>query len=377
MSRVMNRQKLWILTLFSTTLMGVCPHVQADQTITPCTNCTQVTENNTLQLRKQAEGVVKTQWLVGVNLDDSAFKNVKLSAEDYFAAAFGAGSGYFDVNKRMDATDSVLCSGVVAANMMHWWLTQNQEHIAKYQAQAPGQNGVIKEYYTESRINRTPNKKTSNDVNVKDLNVFYQEKNSRDGITNQDQSEFFDIIREAFTNNPLWTHNLLNMYINGYIYTKESQKEGLRPMKNPTPFNFFHKVFKDKALTEVTWDVHKDNFSRIVKDALDSNKALAVSYGAIKYAGMGHIVSVWGADFDEHNQVKAIYITDSDDRTVRVDGQQIGMKRYKVSYDHSHNVKLSAYKESGSETTGGTVRELTSLSLGTQQWQEYFAQQNQ
>ncbi|HEY9575542.1 MAG TPA: IdeS/Mac family cysteine endopeptidase [Lachnospiraceae bacterium] len=311
----------------------------------------------TLKERKVAENVHETIMLDGVSINEDEFENIKNDKEDYFAAEHGKGSGYYDVNKKMDGEDSLLCSGVVAVNMFHWWLDQNKENVEKYLKQND-KNGVI-------ILN---NKEVTRISKIKEL--YAEEKQSgKDPYV--DQSKFFDLIKDSFENQALMTDGLLNMYINGYGNEMSAEKARNTELNHPSSINFFNKVFHGEVLTDAMVITGLDELSSKVKEALENKRAMGVSYAADRYKGAGHIISLWGADFDKDGKLIAVYVTDSDDRIAGLDSlekRRIGMKRYKVS-DESGLVRFTGYTEKGS---GGSLRHFYTLDRGQSAWEKYF-----
>lgn len=317
--------------------------------------------DNTLTGRKQKEQVEKTLWVDGVEIEDKDFENIKDEKNklDYFAAEHGKGSGYYDVNKKFDERDGLLCSGAVASNMLHWWIEQNKDNIEKFKQQAPGTNGVI-HFWDKS-------KKT-----VDELKEFYKE----DGDTYSDQSRFFDLIKTSFTNKALVPEQLLNLYLNGWGYhtTQSEIKQRNEELTNPSSINLFNKVLGGKVLTNIQSFNGIDDFSKKVTEAISSHKALGLSYKVLSAnTGYGHIVTVWGADVDKDGKVKAIYITDSDDRKDKIDGsnKRIGMRRYLVNEDTNGKIRLTGYKKDN-EDTGTLNLHLYTLDRGDKEWAAYF-----
>ena len=314
---------------------------------------------STLKERKVAEKVHKTWMLEGVNINEEDFENIKNDKEDYFAAEHGKGSGYYDINKKMDSEDSLLCSAVVATNMFHWWLDRNKENVEKYLKQNE-KNGVI--ILNGKKITSIPEIK----------GIYAEEKY---GKTDKyvDQSKFFDLIKDSFSNEPLMAYGLLNMYINGYgSWTSPEQARSIG-LSNPSSVNFFNKVFKGEVLTDYETIYSLNGLSEKVKEALQNNRVMGISYAANRYKGIGHIISLWGADFDENGKLLAVYITDSDDRTGDLEdgtNRRVGMKRYRVSDNGPGGlVRISGYEEDGS---GGSLRHFFSLDTGKAMWDKYF-----
>lgn len=159
---------------------------------------------------------------------------------------------------------------------------------------------------------------------VDELKEFYRD--NRDNYT--DQSKFFDLIKSSFYNGSLIPEQVLNLYFNGWEYgTKQSDiKEKNEKLDNPSSKGIFNKVFEGKLLSDKIPFYGIDDFSTEIKNALSSHKALGLSYRTlVRY---GHIVSVWGADIGEDGRVKAVYVTDSDDRDAKTNNnKRVGLIR--------------------------------------------------
>ncbi|HEL1120097.1 TPA: IdeS/Mac family cysteine endopeptidase, partial [Streptococcus equi subsp. zooepidemicus] len=111
-----------------------------------------------------------------------------------------------------------------------------------------------------------------------------------------------------------------------------------------------------------------DDFSTEIKNALSSHKALGLSYRTlVRY---GHIVSVWGADIGEDGRVKAVYVTDSDDRDAKTNNnKRVGLIRYSVKQDSNGKIRLTGYT---GEDVGALSMHLYTLSSAKEEWEDYF-----
>ncbi|HEK9098630.1 TPA: IdeS/Mac family cysteine endopeptidase [Streptococcus equi subsp. zooepidemicus] len=304
------------------------------------------------QADKTKEGVMYTKWLDGVTVDDSQFQKLKDDdGTEYWATPLSNDMGYYDINKDFNQ-DSDKCSAAVAVNMFHYWLDRNRSSIGRYLEQSP-ENGVFRD----------------GSAKLKDFLETY----SKDGKY-KDASKLFDLISDSFKG-PVWTDKLLDLYINGYGYKESYGRNIGDSRKNESGFNFFKKVFDGKFLTDVHTIGDQDHLSSLLSDALYTGKAIGLSYGpADLYRSLGHIISVWGADFDEHHRVVAVYVTDSDDKKLTVGNERLGLKRYKVSTDDQNRVRLTAYAQTNN--TGGRVRSLFTLDSAKYDWADYFNKTN-
>ncbi|HEK9362578.1 TPA: IdeS/Mac family cysteine endopeptidase, partial [Streptococcus equi subsp. equi] len=139
---------------------------------------------------------------------------------------------------------------------------------------------------------------------------------------------------------------------------------------NNSKFNFFKKVFDGNLLTDIHQIFDYNTFSDKLSEALYTGKAIGLAYGPGDLRrSLGHIISVWGADLDDQNRVVAIYVTDSDDKKLTIGNERVGLKRYKVSSDDQGRARLTTRDK---DNTGGEIRSIETLDMGTQEWADYF-----
>ncbi|WP_161980653.1 IdeS/Mac family cysteine endopeptidase [Streptococcus sp. S784/96/1] len=310
-------------------------------------------QNNELAKAKAAEKVTETKWVQGVNVEDHEFVKITETDKDveYFVTKQSAGQGWYDINKN-GHDDGDLCAGAVATNMLHWWVDQNKDYIERY-LRENNNNGT----YT------IQNKK----FDFREARQVYTGDNGY-----RDQSRFFDIVKQAFPHSSVWTNKILDLYINGYGYTQSSnmQNPPVEKEKLTSQINFFRNVFGGTPLTNYERVHDHDQFSQSIKTALEQGKAIGVAYYHNPDA-TGHIVTAWGADFDDSGKVIAIYVSDSDDGGEPVPGEangQVGLRRYRVE-EHEGKLKLTSHHQKG---FGSYIGFINTLSQGTEAWKEYF-----
>lgn len=295
---------------------------------------------------KETQGIKNTIWAEGVNIDNSDFHLFRDGdTAEYFITKHGAGSGWYDINKNFDMKDGVLCAGAVATNMFHWWLDINKDYVDRYLAED---------------INNASITISDKTVDLRELKEVYENEGYRD------KSKFFDFIKQTFSG-AVWVDKILDLYINGYSYSRRYAKNIKGVDKANSSVNFFNKVFSDNLLTNVYDNITDiEEFSNIVKSELESGKVLGLGYiGGIV---VGHAVTLWGADFDENDRLVAVYISDSDDGSLKYDNSCIGLKRFKVS-QVGDSVKISGYKEAD---VGSKIFMVYSLMSGKEYWEKYF-----
>lgn len=303
---------------------------------------------------------MKTLWVKGIVPpkmgENGDFTKDIVSTKEYYVTSQNKGNGWFDVNKatgNLDINDFALCGGATAANMLHWWLDQNKEYVNRFIKENP-KNGVL-EFNREKK------------ADIRDLiNSYNKDDHS---------SKIFNLFKQYFARlrKGIWADTTIDMFINGYkpsLYGLRNHKEQFNNSKDPRG-GFFREVFKDEILTERDNINSYEDLNRLVKQRLKEGRVLAISH--LMTSKIGHIVTVWGADFDSNGNLKGLYLSDSDDYDSTFKDKnnnkfKYSMKRYNV--ENKNNIlKLSTEKEEG---FGVKVLDLYSLSLGQDAWNNYF-----
>ncbi len=96
---------------------------------------------------------------------------------------------------------------------------------------------------------------------------------------------------------------------------------------------------------------------------MESKGLLGLTYRTLGYAT--HIVTVWGAEYDNEGKIRAVYITDSDDQQ-----EQIGLKCMGITRDASGNPRLNNHVKNNS--AGAPLDYVHTIRLGQDLWEEYF-----
>ncbi|MGT2832314.1 IdeS/Mac family cysteine endopeptidase [Streptococcus halotolerans] len=296
------------------------------------------------------------EWTHGVsrpNKDELTWQ--KEYYQGYYTAPYKDGSQLFDANKDYTANsgDFGLCSAGVAANMLHWWLANNKEYVDKYLEES-ATNGVV-----------TPD-------NYKPIDLR-EHRNYEGGH----KSQLFDLFKTYFSKS-VYTHRVLDLFFSGYpdarkyevnneANYRERETKGTLDQRG----GFFKDVFGQKLLTSREEVSDLVSLGSKIKQALRVKKALAVDYLFNKYRG--HIVNVWGAEFDNSGKLTALYVTDTDDHTAVIDAKDgkplQSLKRYTVVDRDGKAYITNNYDGS----KGVAIRNLYTLDLGEQQWKDYFA----
>ncbi|HEM6541106.1 TPA: IdeS/Mac family cysteine endopeptidase [Streptococcus suis] len=271
---------------------------------------------------------------------------VKEKYGDYlnYTAPFKAGKGYYDTNKSLNASfiDLNLCFAAVSSNMVHWWLEQNSSYVERYLKEKEGTVNVGENYA------------------ITDLRRYI------DSFQDQQNSRVFDMFKTyyGYRTNGFVSDALVDLFINGY---KPKVQGGVNlediQLVPDSRGGFFYDVFKEKKLTNRIFSGSYERFGEDVRTVLESKGLLGLTYRTLGYAT--HIVTVWGAEYDNQGKIKAVYITDSDDQQ-----EQIGLKRMGITRDASGNPRLNNHVKNNS--AGALLDYVHTIRLGQDLWEEYF-----
>ena len=295
-------------------------------------------ENQNTAQYTAANGEIYTAFFVqGVhipNLKSTEEGGDFIEKEDsgYFTrvARFVRGQGYYDTNKARNGqnqdVDRNLCFATTASNVLHWYLQENKEKIQDY----IDQHGDV--------VRRVGQKNYS-------LQDFLNQSDP-----DQWNSQIFDYFKLIYGHreNGFKTGPLVDLFINGYTPEKlVNSEEDFKTMDERG--GFLYGVLGKKLQSDITGSFHF-TFSTDVKERLSTGHALCISYSFGKYS---HVVSLWGADFDESGNLAGVYVTDSDDQDETGEDPEVGLKYYRITYKNGWpylNNSLSN-KKGGSQIT--------------------------
>ena len=257
-------------------------------------------ENQNTAQYTAANGEIYTAFFVqGVhipNLKSTEEGGDFIEKEDsgYFTrvARFVRGQGYYDTNKARNGqnkdVDRNLCFATTASNVLHWYLQENKEKIQDY----IHEHGDV--------VRRVGQKNYS-------LEDFLNQSSP-----DQWNSRIFDYFKLIYghSDKGFYTGPLVDLFLNGYTPKKATNtKADFESMDERG--GFLYGLLKEKLQTDVTGNF-KGTFSEDVKKHLAEGHALCISYRPL--GTYSHVVSLWGADFDESGKLVGVYVTDSDDQ---------------------------------------------------------------
>ena len=272
---------------------------------------------NTAQYRSSNGEIYTTFFVKGVSipaLESTDKGGAFLEKEEfgYFTrmASFVSGQGYFDTNKARNGQDKSvdrnLCFATTASNVLHWYLQENKEKIQNYIEE----NGDI--------VRRVGQKNYS-------LQAFLDQSEP-----DQWNSLIFEYFKLIYGNSKsgFYTGPLVDLFLNGYTPNKPVNSE-MDFKKMDSRGGFLYGLLGKKLQSDITRSF-KGTFSEDIKHHLAEGHALCISYKILNYS---HVVSLWGADFDEKGKLVGLYVTDSDDQDETGEDPEVGLKYYRITYD--------------------------------------------
>lgn len=253
--------------------------------------------------------------------------------------------GWYDCDKRNlrgdypeFPEDGNMCWAAAASNLLHWWMYHNLEYIVKY----------------DEVYGRTPYPK-------------YPRPSME--FTDTKESEIFDFFRKNFKNSGNWDDAGVNWFINGTV--------GKLLPNNPDIESQFHGYFKEvfagTSVATLHWMYTKEDFNRIVKQALNSRQALGFVRVSLSGGRDFHDMVIWGAEFDASGDVSAIYYVDNNDYyEFKVTGGTDDYQHHRIIRTpiwYKDDDVWPVHMGTGNSTYIGT---LTTVDLGRNIWQRAF-----
>ena len=323
---------------------------ESSKTSLPKTNTEETKKNDNIEAGKaikttyeDGERKITTLWVKGIKpVKFNTFNKERFNNYLMVTTGYQANNGWYDVNKNANGiSDRVLCSGAVASNILHWWIEQNKNYIDRYlrenpsRAVLPGENSVWK-----------------------NLNHYISSYN------NQHDSKIFEMFKLYYGNTKgIWADTSVDFFINGYKPSLSGATNRPERFVRDNRGGFFYEVFGKNTLTKRFFSGDYDDFSDAIKSELQSGNIMGLSHRTPSKKA-NHIITLWGADFDEKGKIIGVYVSDSDD----YNEPEVGMRRLNVNNKDGKPVITSSIKKN----IGINLEYVHSLSLGTDKWEKFF-----
>lgn len=257
-----------------------------------------------------------------------------------YKAPFEEGQGYFDVNKAPFGTnkeiDRNLCFAAAASNTLHWYLQQNKKEIKDY---IEDNGDVI----------RTIGANT------------YSLREMLNQDVEQQGSLIYQYFKEMYGNNETgyYTVPLMDLFLNGYT-PKEDRKTNIedKDLQPDARGGFLYGIIGTKPQTGMQSVNGLSDLGNSLQHYLSNNFVVCLSYTTFSY---NHVVTLWGAEYDESGLLRAVYVTDSDDQDETGVETDVAMKRYVVKGKGNFSFLSNAISE---EANGARINSLQYLHFG-------------
>ena len=300
--------------------------------------------NNTVEYETE-EGEKRTVLFVkGVKAPKLGENGDFRKSEDHgyidYKAPFEEGQGYFDVNKAPFGTnkeiDRNLCFAAAASNTLHWYLRENKKEIEDY----------IK---VNGDVIRTVGANTYSLEEMLNQNV------------EQQGSLIYQYFKEMYGNNETgyYTVPLMDLFLNGYT-PKEDRKTNIedKDLQPDARGGFLYGIIGTKPQTGMQSVNGLSDLGNSLQHYLSNNFVVCLSYTTFSY---NHVVTLWGAEYDESGLLRAVYVTDSDDQDETGVETDVAMKRYVVKGKGNFSFLSNAISE---EANGARINSLQYLRFG-------------
>ena len=300
--------------------------------------------NNTVEYETE-EGEKRTVLFVkGVKAPKLGENGDFRKTEDHgyidYKAPYEEGQGYFDVNKAPFGTnkeiDRNLCFAAAASNTLHWYLQQNKKEIEDY----------IK---NNGDVIRTVGANT------------YSLKDMLNQDVEQQGSLIYQYFKEMYGNNETgyYTVPLMDLFLNGYT-PKEDRKTNIenKDLQPDARGGFLYGIIGTKPQTGMHLVNSLSDLGNSLQHYLSNNFVVCLSYTTFSY---NHVVTLWGAEYDESGLLRAVYVTDSDDQDETGVETDVAMKRYRVKEEGQRSYLSNAISES---SKGALVNSIQYLRFG-------------
>lgn len=302
-------------------------------------------QNNNIVEYETEEGEKRTVLFVkGVKPPKLGENGDFRKSEDHgyidYKAPFEEGKGYFDVNKAPFGTnkklDRNLCFAAAASNTLHWYLQQNKKEIEDYIED----NGDV--------------------IRMVGANT-YSLKEMMNQEAGQQGSLIYQYFKEMYGNNETgyYTVPLMDLFLNGYT-PKEDRKTNIedKDLQPDARGGFLYGIIGTKPQTGMQSVSSLKKLGESLQHYLSNNFVVCLSYKTFSY---NHVVTLWGAEYDESGLLRAVYVTDSDDQDETGEETDVAMKRYAVKGKDDFSYLTNAISETAE---GAQINSLQYLRFG-------------
>ena len=292
----------------------------------------------------------------------------------WYQYPYEAGNGYYDMNKNVHRMDieSHLCYLGSSVNLIYWWLEQNSDYVNEYVSRLkntdiynqpsglrkilPFDQSFWDDILAQPPITNVPEEGWAQEITtsklVQRLMGYY---------LGRDKGFYVDCVIDYFINGYLASNSTDGSYANT---PEEYEMDSLGGL--------FYPIFDKQMITQRYQDTRGAQYqfyNENMKKFFNEGKGVSIAYHV--GSNLAHAITIWGAEYDDNDNLVRFYVTDSDDYQY-----PSNMKPDTLRGMHSMNVYPS---ESGSmlmgnnvsdQTQGSRVFYVTTVDLAQDKWEE-------
>lgn len=245
----------------------------------------------------------KTRWIYGVSESDIIW-----DSDDKNHAFWSENANWYDIYQ----FNSNLCWSASASNMLLWWYKNNKAYVDKYNSQI---GNTLPEFIYNT-----------------------------DGT-----SPIFEVFRRNMPNEGSKPTIALNYFILGSSIFNEGA--------------YFKEVFNNNILAETHLIEDKAKFNNLMNEIFTEKKSASIEV----FTTGEHVVTFWGASYDNEGFINKLYVTDSATDNIHTNDDLWGdLVTADIIYkDNQVYIKYSTYADY-------KIPNIHSFSLGQDIWELYF-----
>lgn len=249
----------------------------------------------------------QTRWVYGLNMDNAYW----MENNGIKTAYRNDDDNWYDIYQGSNE----LCWSASSSNMILWWYKNNKYYVDKYNAEIG---------YTLPEFS-------------------YYIKNS------EGYSPIFEIYRRNLDSDK---GSQPTIALNYFILGNSAIKEGA----------YFKQVFNNTILAKTEIASDKAKFNHIMNTVFNDKKIISLE----TYAPGPHIITIWGADYDNNGFINRIYVTDSATYNDESNGKWGNMVSADIIYiDDKAHIRYAGYSDY-------KLNRMHTFSLGQDIWEQYF-----
>lgn len=249
----------------------------------------------------------QTRWVYGLNMDNAYWVGTDTSRTAYR----NGDENWYDIYQG----SYELCWSASSSNMILWWYKNNKDYVDKYNAEIG---------YTLPEFS-------------------YYIKNG----------EGYSPVFEIYRRNMQDAGNQPTIALNYFILGSSAFKEGA----------YFKEVFNNTILAKTEIADDKAKFNHIMNTVFNDKKIISIETNAPG----PHIITIWGADYDNDGFINKVYVTDSATYNSENNGKWGNMVVADIIYTNDKPyIRYSGYADH-------KLNRMHTLSLGQDIWEAYFS----